>query len=70
MVRSAIENEPGAQQESENEMTRYPTNHVSSATWIKSNDRRSHQLYKERRMDGTGKALGSSLLSGVDQGKN
>ena len=70
MVRSAVENESGVQQESENEMTRYPTDHVSSATWIKSNDRRSHQLYKERHVDGTGKALGSSLLSGVDQGKN
>ena len=70
MVRSAVEDEPGVQQESENEMTRYPTNHVSSATWIKSNDRRSHQLCKERHVDGTGKALGSLLLSGVDQGKD
>ena len=69
-VRSAVESEPGLQQELENGMTRHPNNHTSSATWIKSNDRRSHQLYKERHVDGTGKALGSSLLSGVDQGKD
>ena len=51
-------------------MTECPINHTSSATWIKSNDGTSHQLYKKRHVDGTDKTLSSSLSSGIDQGKN
>ena len=69
VVRCAVESESGEQQESENGMTRCPIN-TSSATWIKSNDGTSHQLYKERHVDGTDRALSSSLPSGIDQGKN
>ena len=51
-------------------MTECPTNHTSSATWIKSNDRTSHQPYRRCHAEGTDRTLSSSLLSGVDQGKN
>ena len=70
VVRCAVESESGVQQESENGMTRCPINHTSSATCIKSNDGTSHQQYKKRHVDGTDKALSSSLSSGIDQGKN
>ena len=50
-------------------MTECPISHTRSATWIKSNDGTSHQPYKKRHVDGTGKTLSSSLSSSIDQGQ-
>ena len=61
MVRCAVESGSGAQQESElSEMTGCPISHTESATGIKLNDRASHQLYRERLVEGTRRALRSS----------
>ena len=42
-------------------MTGCPISHTESATWIKLNDRTSHQLYRERLVEDTRRALRSSL---------
>jgi len=48
-------------------MTGRPISHTRSATGIKSNDWTSHQLYKKRHVEGTGRTLISSLSLGIDQ---